>query len=98
MIHKKIITHSPVRREEENGTIVEGHSYSITMIWDGDYHLETYVDWTIFKDGTWEYAWDEGIACDYKMGTFDVSRYDEFVEQMENLKTEWIEELEEYVK
>lgn len=95
MTHKEIITHSPVKREED-GAIVEGHSCCITDIWDGDDSCENYTEWNIFQNGTWDYLYCDDSISMFKHGTFDTMKYNEIVQEMEfGSRPDWVDELNE---
>ena len=76
----------------------EGYSYAIIEEWSNG--NEKYSDvscWKIHPDGTFEFFEDcDTCDCIYVCnGTFDKSKYDNFVCQMLNLETDWQNELVE---
>lgn len=83
---------------EKDKKIIGHHFYEYTKDYfgvDDEEGMSSSTDWYIYPDGTfsfttvrsWE-SWD--IDGD---GTFDSSKYDEYVEQMMECKTDWQEEL-----
>lgn len=62
---------------------------------DDEEGMSSCTDWYIYPDGTFCYttnkSWDIFIVDGD--GTFDSSKYDEFVEQMMDCKTDWQKEL-----
>ena len=83
---------------ENENSCKEGYSYAIIEEWSNG--NEKYSDvscWKIHPDGTFELFEDcDTCDCIYVCnGTFDKSKYDNFVDQMLNLETDWQKELVE---
>ena len=94
MEYTQKIETGPIKSIESNGSIRNGYGYFLTEIWGGDLKgLESCTGWDIYPDGTCSYFWEQGICSDFKMGTFDGSKYDDIVRQMENLTDGWEKEL-----
>ncbi len=94
---KQIDTTDAGNFENEN-SCKEGYSYAIIEEWiNGNEKYSDVSCWKIHPDGTFEFFED----CDTSdflyvvKGTFDKSKYDNFVDQMLNLETDWQKELVE---
>ena len=95
MEYTQIITTGPIVKDKDHKK--DGYYYRIKEIWGGDLNgAEDFYYWVIYPDGTCGMGYDseaEGYTYEIE-GTFDVSRYDEIVRQMENLEKGWREKLE----
>lgn len=94
MEYSEIITTGPIVKDKDNEK--EGYFYRIKEVWGGQFNgAENFYYWAIYTDGTCAKGYDseaEGFWYDIK-GTFDKSRYEMIVNQIENLATGWQEEL-----
>ena len=91
----KSIETGPIVKDKK---IIGHHFYEGELLYfgiDDEEGMSSGTDWYIYPDGTFCYtesrSWESWeIDGD---GTFDSSKYDEFVEQMMDCKTDWQKEL-----
>ncbi len=101
MSYQKTISVGP-EVMDNNGVKTYGFHYSIFEQWGetDDYGTTHFISdgegWTIHPDGTFRYSVNRDTEeyCGECLGTFESSRYDDYVQMMREYKTDWMRELQ----
>lgn len=102
MIFTKTISSGPITKDKD-GQLTNAFHFSMKQTWeknqtDGEEKYTSNTDdedWTIYPNGKFEYEiWSETkLYYGGAEGTFDSSKYEEFVNQMKEYKMDWLKEL-----
>lgn len=105
MLYSKKISSGPTTKDID-GQLTNGYFLSIYEEWEDEfvddetgevfYRKQSDAEgWDIFPNGKFIYGTccDTTRWCGEEEGTFDSLQYEEFVNQMKELKTDWIKEL-----
>ncbi len=102
MVHTEKVSIGPVVKDNE-GVVTNGYHYSMYEKWEGETEEEFQgiiksdaEGWDLFSDGSFIYYKNSDteeclVFCN---GKFNSSKYDEIVEQIKELKIDWLCELE----
>lgn len=105
MNYTERISSGPILKDKD-GQLTKGFHYSIFQKWETEHiddengepyytNQSDYEGWEIYPNGTFHYEVCQDTArwCGEEEGTFDSSKYEEFVCQMKECKTDWMKEL-----